>query len=707
MATRLKQLTVNILFSAWLVVSVIIFILVNRVGYIQAFTFPDWQFFLLKLSQISFLHFLADLLLAFLGTGFFSLACTGLGLIALKPLKTPLVSDLAFGVTAFIAGEIILSLFFLSIISTASLAPATTYAAIIISLLAGAPSLWTFFRDLRLAGDPNRPDGQQRTILWWTIALLAVSLTLSTARLGYDAVSDYFSQAKLMAVTREASSFFPGNYMIVSSLHPDVLFTALIQLFGDQAARMLSWMNGLAILLMGYAIAKECGLSPRARAYYLILMVSSTAFMDLLGDGKVELICTAPLIAAMYWMQVSTHAPTRGVLLLIGFLAGFAIISRLYNIFLVPVFTGLFFGLWLITATPRVPNGSVIDLLRRASHLARPLLWMIPGLLLMGGFHLLQNWLWLGSPLAPLKFAPKLEASNWEWQFDPGALNILRILYPLTVTFLNSPQSLGDVSPLFAGFLPFLLVKDIRARIRLSAPASFLFWAGICTLILWLAFFYTVVEIRYVFFIWVLLFFPAAQLIEYSIHHAFKASAALMQLALAIVFAFTLCRVIAISLTTYSPIDAAGDAHCSDIEFCTFFEPVNVLAAPGDRVLALNAFRYYLRTDLLACSSRADEYPAHQTLARENSPDFWTEAYRQGFRFVTYERNFAVNHSRFGTIPDPRIAPAWLKISVISPSTDEDNTAYRIEAHDAPFQPDVRCEYDAGRKVWLLIDSSK
>lgn len=703
MAIRTGKLLINTLFPAWLIVSIIIFAFVNRVSFIHAFSFPSGQFFLQQISRISPAPYLIDLLKSLAGISFFTITCTGLGLIALKRLRTPSVSGLAFGITAFITGEILFSLFFLAVISQTSLSPVVTSTTLIFCFIAGIPALWKFRQSLSFQKNTSGLGSRQRMILWWVIGILALSLTLSTARLGYDAVSDYFSQAKLMAVSQKASSFFPGNYMIVSSLHPDILFTALIQMFGDQAARMLSLVNGLAILLMGYVLAEEAGLSPCAREYYLILLLTSTAFTDLLGDGKVELISTAPIIGAIYWMSLSIKSPAKENFLLIGFLTGFAIISRLYNIFLVSLFTALFFVFWLIRETSKEWSIDPSKGIKALVKFTQPLLWMLPTLVLMGGFHLWQNWVWLGSPLAPLQFAPKLESSNWEWQFDPGVLNLLRFLYPLTVTFFNTPQSLGDISPLFVGFLPFLLVKNIRTKIRFVT--NYLLGTGILTLILWLAFFYTVVEIRYVFFIWILLFLPAAQLIEHSMEFVPKAISTLMQLMLILVLSFTSFRVAAISITTYSPIDAAGNAHCSDIGFCTFFNLVNKIASPNDRVFALQAFRYYLRMDLLACSSRADEYPLLQALAQQNSPDFWSEAYRQGFRFITYEENFAVNHSRFGTIPDPKIAPLWLKISVVSPVNDKNNVAYRIDAIDPPFQPEILCRYDDHQNKWSLIRS--
>lgn len=705
MKTRTKELLSISFLSAWLIVALTAFVIANRISYIQPFFFPGWQVFGEQLNRIVLLNYLFDLFLSLVGVSIFSIVCIGLGLNILNRLKIHPISDLAFGVTAFLIGEIIFSLIFLTVISTFSLTPLITTILTIIGFIIGFTPLWKYGQGLRRYHQLGEFGKQQKEIIGLTIGILILSLLLSTARLGYDAVSDYFSQAKLMAVSYESSSFFPGNYMIVSSLHPDILFTALIQLFGDQSARMLSWVNGLAILLMGLAIAEETGLSLRTRLYFLVLMLTSTAFVDLLGDGKIELISTAPIFAAVYWILHSIRTPAKGILLLIGFLTGFAIISRLYNIFLVSVFVASFYIIWLIKKIYIEQRNDILSSIKAGILLARPIFWMFPTLLMMGVFHLWQNWLWLGSPFAPLDFAQKLEAGNWEWQFDPTTLNTLRFLYPLTVTFFNTPQSLGNITPLFVGFLPFLLIKDVRTRFRLTANLNYLLLVAIFTLTSWVMFFYTIVEIRYAMFLWTLLFLPAAQLIEHTLEFAPKLIAILLRVLLMVLLVYIALRTVMIALSTYSPIDNNGQAYCYDIDFCTFFESVNQTAALGDRVLALNAHRYYLRPDLFACSSRSNEYPALQELARKNVPDFWVEVYRQGYRFLTYEKNFSEFHSRFGTIPDPQTAPSWLKISVISTSDNKDNIAYRIEAENPPFQPEITCQRDNAENVWQLLKS--
>lgn len=694
-----------IIFSAWLVISATLFIIANRVSYIHAVILPSWDNISKNLTQTSLHQYLFDLLTSLIGIGIFSIACIGFGLRVLKLIKFRITSVLEVGTTAFLVGEVLFSLIFLTIISVSSLSPILTKLITIAMLALNAGLLWSFFRDIRSSFQTIQVDKRQKIIAGLVISIVALSTFLSTARLGYDAVSDYFSQAKIMAVSQDAVSFFPGNYMIVSSLHPDILFTILMQLFGDQTARMLSWVNGLAILLIAYSIAKEAGLTLNIWLYFLVLMFTSTAFTDLLGDGKVEIVSTAPILGAVYWMMVSLRSPTKETFLIIGFLAGFAIISRLYNIFLVSVFIIFFYSLWLIRNIYKEGLRNIKLNTRTALNRISPSLWTVAMLVLMGAFHLWQNWLWLGTPFAPLKFAPSLEANNWEWQFDPGMLNALRVLYPLTVTFFNSPQSLGNISPLFIGFLPFLLIKKIRMGMQLSSTFIHLLASCISTLLLWLILFYTVVEIRYILFLWVLLFLVAAYWIEQTLNSMQKPLLPLTEIVLGGLLLFSATRITAVALATYSPIDNNQQAHCRDIPFCSFFEPVNQLATFGDRVLALNAYRYYLRNDLFACSSRADEYASLQVLAQRNSPDFWIEVYRQGYQFVIFERNFSEFHSRFGTIPDHQVAPAWLKISIVSTSNETDNILYQLETDDPPFRPEVSCLFDVNRDIWYLISS--
>ena len=698
MKNKLINTTKNVLLPTWLVLISVLFAYANRFSYLHASSSLNWSHFILTFQKFPIWDFFLDLFTSLFGLILFSLACISIGLIFLRKLKIS-GKHLAIMTTAFIIGQIIFSFLFLSIISLTRLSPIITITVIGLSVIINMKVLKEFFASFIQDVQVKSLDGNQKRILLISAGLLFLNLFLTSSRLGYDAVSDYFSQAKLMADSQMAISFFPENYMIVSSLHPDILFSIIIQLFGDQSARMLSWASGLAILIFGYLLAEENGVSLNARFYFVILVITSTAFTDLLGDGKVELICTAPIVAAIYWMTHSSKLQHRGIFLLIGILTGFAIISRLYNIFLVSFYTSIFYIIGLIKLI--LVNKQACKVVRWESALnyIKSILWLFPPLIVLGIYHLWLNWLWLGSPFAPLDFAQKLRATNWEWQFNPEMLGIFRALYPLVITVFNSPQSLGNISPLFVGILPYWFFKSLREKMNFSKGIKHVLAAVLLTLIPWVLFFYTIVEVRYILFIWVVLFLPAGILIDVLINQGSRIVRSTSLLTIYLLLGYIAFRILFISVDTYSPVDNDGQAHCSNISFCTFFSLINEIASPGDRVFSLNAYRYYLRNDLFVCSSRSTEYGNLMKLAQENSPEFWTELYRMGYKYVAYENNFSQFHSRFGTIPSHQITPEWLKVEIIS--SENENRVYRISTENPPFAPDNFCRID-DTNVWKL-----
>lgn len=236
----------------------------------------------------------------------------------------------------------------------------------------------------------------------------------------------------------------------------------------------------------------------------------------------------------------------------------------------------------------------------------------------------------------------------------------------------------------------------------LSQELAHILTASLLTLVLWILIFYTVVEIRYVMFIWVIIFIPLGTLMDVLLNQMTGVMPVASRLVIGLLLGFIALRTFLIAIDTYSPIDRNGQAYCSDFSLCTFFAPVNKYALPGDRVFSLNAFRYYMREDLFVCSSRSNEYENFIKLAQENSPEFWVELYRAGYTFVTYEEIFSVNRSHFGTIPPPDSAPPWLRVKVIS--SDQKNRLYQIISINPPFTPDISCQKNSSGE-WQLFHS--
>jgi len=315
----------------------------------------------------------------------------------------------------------------------------------------------------------------------------------------------------------------------------------------------------------------------------------------------------------------------------------------------------------------------------------------------------------LGDPLAPLHNALMATPAIWQWSVDPNSIWVIRLLYPFAVTFINSPQTLGNISPLFLAFLPGIFNKKIRGSLNLSETLIVLLIVTVITLLLWIMLFFTVIEIRYVLFLWIILFMPLAKIVVGTLEHIGVFFRKLMELALILTLAFIAGRIIFISVDTYSPIDKQGFYHCYDLTLCNDLESINNLASPGDRVLGLGAYRYYLRPDLLSCSSKGEEYLILERLSNQDNSAFWEEVHRQGYKFIAYEKNYAVRHLRFGITPNPDNTPDWLHLEPIHGRPGDPTVAYMIQVNNPPFKSAVGCAKtnDGAWEVQPLVRAEK
>jgi len=697
--SRLLGLLKNSFLLVWVILCVMVSMLFSdSISFIHQFSFNGPQDFPSKLARIEPLYYLGNLLGALIGVLLFSMACVALGAFFLIILKMPKAdirntTDRLITVgTAFLIGQGILSILSLTLIGIYELTQGAVITILVASYLIGAFSLKELFRiNLGRFITFSRSMGKMyRFIIYLSAIILFFCLLYSSSRLSYDAVNSYFSNAKITALTNHIL-FFPDEAYTASAFHIGINYIAIIEVFGDQAARMYSWINGIVILLFSFALGGKLGLSRQAKILTVVLIITSTAFLDLMGDGKIDLACTAPIVSAIYWMVTDSDTRSKNVLLLIGFLAGFGMISRPYNIFLETVFIGLFY---LVQMYQQKINSRLDYVL-----FVRTILWLSPGIVCLFAFDLATNWMIAGNPLAPLLAILNYKVSTWQWSYDPNLIWVIRLLYPFAVTFMNTPQSLGNISPLFIAFLPSLLSTKIRKNIQISRLLKELIIVTTVTLLLWIVLFFTVSEIRYVFFLWIIFFIVSAQIIEASLEHqepVIRWSLALTSIVLLI---FMALRTVYISLDTYSPLDYEGNPQCYDSPWCKFLEPVNKVAAKGDRVLTLNAYRYYLRTDLFACSSKGMEYSRLEGLSNQNDIAFWEEVYRQGYKFVTYEEEYTQRHLRLGLIPNPGNTPSWLHLEPIYGLPGDAEVAYEIQVKDPPFESQTDCRKTDAR-IW-------
>lgn len=695
-----KSIYGKLFFISWATFCITLFIFFSgRVSVLHSSDLLDWKSIIPKLARIEPLNYFTNILGAFFGVVLFSLACVSLGAvftsllwgekksnISTKPSRPILLA------TAFLIGSGIFSTVFLILSEIYKLTPAVVITTTLVGFVLGIRSLIRLFKghsedhNFNIFESPKNSGG---IIFWLSVSILLLSLMYSSSRLSYDSVALYFSDAKITAMTGHVQSFSNDSF-IVSSFHTGIQYTILMQVFGDQAARIYSWVNGLIMIIFTLALGEQFGLSKSARRILLALLLTTTAFTDLLGDGKIDLATSAPAIAAIYWMVANGVKARNRNFFLVGFLAGFAIISRPFNAFLLGIFFALFY-------LEQIYSQRKTEGFRLGSLFTR-LLWLILAIIGLSIFHLAANWMILGDPLAPFTNASKLNSGVWQWAFDPDKLWILRVLYPFTVTYLNSPQSLGTITPLFISFLPGIFIKEIKEHLFSQKSLITLTAIAIITLLLWITLFFTVVEIRYVFFLWIILFIPLAVIAE-KVLSLNDVTAKSLELIVIVILLFVNVRVIYISLDTYSPIDGQGNPHCYDHVFCDYLSPINNKAAQGERVLTLNAYRYYLRSDLFACSTKADEYRAIRDASLQSPAIFWEEVYRQGYTFVAYEKNYSVRHLYMNFIPSPNNVPSWMELEPIYGNLEYPVVAYKINVHEAPISSTKICVQNEN-KVW-------
>lgn len=655
-------------------------------------TFPQ------ELATFPAAKFMLDILVSFLGIAAFSLACVSAGAPFLRGVSAAegteqnIFAFLARLTTSFLIGHWLLAAVFTVLavfgeLTTASVAW-TLIAAFAIGIL---PAIRHFLHPLKKGGlsAPGAASGRIfRFIAGLSAGVLFLALMYSSSRLGYDAAYLYFADPKLTALTHRLR-FFLNDLFVVSSFQTGIQFSAIMLTFGDQAARLFSWVSGTANIIFGLALAEKAGVSHRAKAILLAMILTSTSFVDLLGDAKVDLTASAIALAAVYWMCADDHRNSR---LLAGFLAGFSAASRPHNAFLMGVFI-------LTLHAVRFFRDKSNPARRRIRSMAVSLVWIGLGSLPPLAFHLAINWAVLGNMFAMLANMENVAPQKWQWALDPQNLWLLRLFYPFVVTFLNTSQSIGNISPLFIAFLPYGLFGSIRRRLNSSSGLlGELLIAALVTLALWISLFFTIMEIRYVFFAWIILFIPAAQIAAAALDEAEGVSRRILSALIVFLLIMSAVRVVYFSMDTYSPLDEQRNPQCSDYAFCEYLKTINQSAAQGDRVLTLLAYRYYLRGDLLACSTRLDEYDRIFEAARLDPQQFWIEAYRQGYKYVAYENNYSVRHLYMDTVPDPSMAPAWMKIETLYGGPQNAVAAYRISVSAPPVKQETICVQNDG--VW-------
>jgi hypothetical protein len=320
-------------------------------------------------------------------------------------------------------------------------------------------------------------------------------------------------------------------------------------------------------------------------------------------------------------------------------------------------------------------------------------------------FHLFTNWMILGNPFAFLVTALEIKPTVGPWYIDPKQVLMSRLLYPVFATFKNSYVSLGNISPLFLVFGLAAFNNTIRRKANWSVDLLRIAAVAVLTLGLWIWTSFTVAELRYVLFLWILLYMPVAEIASGVINGPNAVFRYLSKSVVVLLLAYFMLITIFIALDAYSPIDEQGVATCQDVDFCRIATATNKSALPGERILALHPYRYYLRKDLFLCSSGNEDYSQLSDLSRNDPQLFWREVHRRGFTVVTIQEDYALLHLQFGFLPDPENLPGWVRLEQIYQNREGLEIVYRVHINDPPITSELSCQQLPGGN-WEVVPLS-
>jgi hypothetical protein len=287
-----------------------------------------------------------------------------------------------------------------------------------------------------------------------------------------DALTEYLPVAKVIAFshTLDFQPFVLANYGLYP-LQVELHWAALFAISNETAVAVWDYLCALSFLA-GIGLLGWCLTSSRRVAILTVLMLLSTpGFYYLMGGGKTGNAFAQSSIAAFLSLALLPTLGRRSVLLA-GLCAGWAMAGGYQNVIVPPAL--MVFAVMLVHSPWRpLPLDIAVKPLKR--------FWVTNILVgsiaaaLAGMPMLIKNWLLVGCPLAPAFGCQQMYWAAW----FRGSLGITNLsvtdvlFYPFAWTFAYRNSMLGNISPLFLGFLPFLLLSYQSSLVRPALIAGF------------------------------------------------------------------------------------------------------------------------------------------------------------------------------------------------------------------------------------------
>lgn len=609
----------------------------------------------------------------------------------------------AFG-AIFLLGQGVLALFW-QLLVFVNFAPEAVTGVLVVSVAAGIRFAWpvtvNFARRLWAALTWI----SQETWVWRIIGVMAALLLLREAARGVlppqtrgDALGFYMVLPKLIAATHEFTLVPAYEAFTQIGLQGELHFAALMSLSGPVAAKLFVWPTSAAGALMLLALSKQAGFTLRGRLVIFAALYTSTAFTQVIWDGKVDMFGAVMGMAALYWAMQAGGEHTPAAVRLTGLFSGLAIVAKLSYLPILPPAV-------LLLLVWRWYTGE-----RRALDIAslRSLALLLVSLAFWAALPLIpnavKNAVVFDAPLAPF-ISPDSSSQDMLGQvwFQPDTTLRLALSYPLSLIYGHFWAQAGQMSPLILAFAPLLLLVP-RPRDWRHNQLTQITAAGLLGLAVWIVFRPSVFAPRYILALLLALIPASVRGVGYVLEHEklskWLGSAAVVCVAVVLFISLTyayatdpLVNVLKSSwkLLTDQIDECTAYGGNSD---CQIASILNEEASPGARVFLGSYFRYWLRPDLIQCSNRLE--PEYDTLnALPTLEARWSYLYERGFRYLIVDK---ITHmGTFDKLLNFERLPDWLEIAPVFEATDV--VAYRFGSTDPAHQVQFTCR-EVRPNVW-------
>ncbi len=598
--------------------------------------------------------------------------------------------------TEFVLGQGILANIWVILAIYGWFSPAIIITCVLVLAILGIIRKYENFFTLLVLTKKIIVGASQDTLAWKLVAGLTSFLCLAwITSIGRSPLGDgsgfYLALPKVISSTHFLTPLPSLEELTSIGLQAEMHFAALMSLGSAGAAQLFSWPTILAGSFMLLKIADDADIKRRGKWLVLAMLFTSSAVIELSGNGKTDLFAAAFGLTAYYWAFEIRKSDEPLALWLTGIFSGLALVAKISYAFTFLPSISLIIA-WCYWNAPNSQR-------ERISHLPASFFKLGAGALIFILPHLLKNYVLFDNALAPLGF-DSIEWRQYQSWNGPETTRLILLSVPFALTFGQYWAQIGNISPLMLMCLPlavFLRTKKTSSNNTLYI-ATFSALIGMAA---WFLFRPTVFAPRYFFACVFLFFLLAAKSAEYASENL---NSTLLSSFIPMFTILTLISTIFIYsgrvfLPKESLLYLSGNlSECEkEPRHCKKILLINQTAQQAGRLFTTTYLRYWFRTDLIQCGLTTDEVHAYINL---DTPDQrWSFIYGRGFRYIPLYTT--TDPLEILIARDLKEMPAWLRVTRHKSDTSDNFVLLELTSTDASHRPLVTCA-PSSDSAWAL-----